>query len=99
MNSSSPNSYQAAATQEAAQHVAPREPRNKANPQLLDAINVDDALLKLSTVSQLAGISVQTIYRRFADDSTFPRPIRLNARCLRVRAGDLRRWLAEQAAV
>lgn len=66
--------------------------------QKLEVVHVDDALLKLSTASQIAGISEPTIYRRAASDPTFPKLVRLGARCTRIRAGDLRRWLAEQAA-
>ena len=66
------------------------------NPQPLHALQIADALLKLKTVSAVTGISEATIYRKAATDPTFPKLIRLGARCTRIRAGDLTTWLAAQ---
>lgn len=67
------------------------------NPQPLHAAQIADALLTLKTASAVAGISEQTIYRRAANDPTFPKLIKLGARCTRIRAGDLSAWLRAQA--
>jgi len=65
--------------------------------QPLHAAQIADALLKLTTARDVAGISVSTIYRKAATDPTFPKLIRMGARCTRIRAGDLTAWLAAQA--
>ncbi len=70
---------------------------NSINPQPLHAAQVADALLKLSTAAAVAGISEQTIYRKAKADPTFPKLIKLGARCTRIRAGDLSAWLRAQA--
>lgn len=67
--------------------------------QPLHVVQIADALLKLSTVSAVAGLSEATIYRKAANggDPTFPKLIKLGKRCTRIRAGDLTAWLAAQA--
>ena len=67
-------------------------------PQPLHVAQLDDALLKMTTAAAIAGLSQPTLYRRAASDPTFPKLVRLGRRCTRIRAGDLKRWLAEQAA-
>jgi prophage regulatory protein len=67
------------------------------NPQPLHAAQIADALLKLATAAQLAGLSEATLYRKAKTDPSFPRLIRMGARCTRIRAGDLTAWLAAQA--
>jgi len=69
----------------------------KRGHQPLHAAQIPDALLTLKTVSAIAGLSEATIYRRAAADPTFPKLVRLSARCTRIRAGDLTAWLAAQA--
>ena len=71
--------------------------RRCTNPQPLHAALVADALLTLKTASAVAGLSEATLYRRAANDKTFPRLIRMGARCTRIRAGDLLAWLSAQA--
>ena len=66
-------------------------------PQPLHAAQVADALLKMSTASALAGMAVSTLYRRAADDPTFPKLVKLGRRCTRIRAGDMMAWLASKA--
>jgi prophage regulatory protein len=62
--------------------------------QPFDVIYVDDALLKMSTVSALTGLSRTTIYTRMsATPPTFPLAIRQGLRCTRWRAGDIRAFL------
>lgn len=64
------------------------------NAQPLDVIHVDDALLKLATVSAVTGLSRTTIYTRMsANPPTFPEAIRQGKRCTRWRAGDIRAFL------
>ncbi len=65
--------------------------------QPLNAAQIGDALLTLKNAGAIAGMSQATIYRRAAADPTFPKLIRLSARCTRIRAGDLTAWLAAQA--
>jgi predicted DNA-binding transcriptional regulator AlpA len=54
---------------------------------------VPDALLNMRTASMVAGLSEDTLYRRAKSDPSFPRLIRIGARCTRIRAGDLTAWL------
>ena len=77
-----------------ADHSA-QKPR-KGNPQPLAAAALPDALLNLRTASAVGGVSTATIYRKAASDPTFPKLIRMGARCTRIRAGDLTAWLAAQ---
>ena len=65
-------------------------------PQPLQAVQVPDALLRMSTASALAGLSEATLYRKAASDPTFPRLVKMGARCTRIRAGDLTTWLQAQ---
>lgn len=72
--------------------------RGPTNPQPLQAAQIDDALLTIKTAVAVSGLSAATLYRKASDDPTFPKLIKMGARCTRVRAGDLRAWLAAQAA-
>lgn len=65
--------------------------------QPLQAAQVADALLKLSTAAAISGMSEATLYRRAKTDPTFPKLIKLGTRCTRIRAGDLTAWLSAQA--
>ena len=65
--------------------------------QPLHAAQIADALLKLTTARAVSGLSVSTIYRKAATDPSFPKLIKMGARCTRIRAGDLTAWLAAQA--
>jgi prophage regulatory protein len=55
-----------------------------------------DALLKVDVVASFADVSRATVYRRVRDGS-FPKPVRLSARCTRWRAGDVMAWLRAMA--
>lgn len=70
---------------------------NDRNPQSLHVAQIADALLRMKTAAQIAGLSQASLYRRAASDPTFPPLIKLSARCTRIRAGDLTAWLAAQA--
>ena len=78
--------------------ASPANSSRKPNPQPLSAAALPDALLNLRTAGAVGGVSTATIYRRAATDPTFPKLIRLGARCTRIRAGDLTAWLAAQGA-
>lgn len=53
----------------------------------------DDALFSTKVIAAMTGNGVSTIWRYSATDPTFPKPIKLSARCTRFRAGDVRAWL------
>lgn len=76
---------------------AARAKRGRVNPQPLHAAQIADALLKMCTASAVSGLSEATLYRKAASDPTFPKLIKLGARCTRIRAGDLTAWLSAQA--
>ena len=78
-----------------AQPATPK--RSALNPQPLAAAQIPDALLNLRTAAAVAGLSESSLYRKAAGDPTFPKLIKMGARCTRVRAGDLTAWLAAQA--
>lgn len=67
----------------------------KQPPQPLEAANNPNALLKISTVCALAGLSRATIYRLLAEHR-FVEPVRLSPRCIRFRASAVTAWLAAQ---
>lgn len=73
-----------------------RKPRTRAS-QPLHAVQLADALLRMSTVESCTGLSRSTIYAKLAAGD-FPKPIRLGSRCTRWRAADVSAWLAAQAA-
>lgn len=77
---------------------APKARPRAISVQPLHAAQIADALLTLRTASAISGLSQATIYRKASGaDPTFPKLIRLGARCTRIRAGDLTGWLAAQA--
>jgi prophage regulatory protein len=62
--------------------------------QPLEALHVDDALLRLETVKTVTGLGRTTIYERMrAVPPTFPQAIRQGKRCTRWRAGDIKAFL------
>jgi prophage regulatory protein len=76
---------------------AHRPKRGQVKHQPLQAAQIADALLTMRTACAVAGFSETSIRRKVASDPTFPKLIRLGARCTRIRAGDLMSWLAAQA--
>lgn len=74
--------------------TAQKSARGVAQP--LHAAQIADALLKLRTAAAISGLSVATLYRKEQADPTFPRFIKIGARCTRIRAGELTAWLAAQ---
>ena len=75
---------------------AANKPRTRTQ-QPLHAAQVAEALLRLRTVEAITGLSRSTIYAKLkANDGSFPKPVRLGARCTRFRAGDVQAWLAAQ---
>jgi hypothetical protein len=63
--------------------------------QPLSAINVDGALLRLSTLAALAGLSTPTLYRDAR--SGLLKIVRYKNHCTRVRAEDARAYLNARA--
>jgi prophage regulatory protein len=61
--------------------------------QPLTVALLPEALLTMQTASKVAGLSPDTLYRRAKSDPSFPKLIRIGARCTRIRAGDLTAWL------
>ncbi len=74
-----------------------KQSKRGANLQPLEVAALPNALLTLRTAGAVGGLSVSTIYRKAAIDPTFPKLIRIGARCTRMRAGDWLTWLAAQA--
>jgi prophage regulatory protein len=70
--------------------------KNRAE-QPIHVMQLADALLRISTVQTVTGLSKSTIYTKLANNE-FPQPIRLGARCTRFRAADVTAWLVSQAA-
>lgn len=64
--------------------------------QPLEIINVPEALLRVETVMVLCGKSRPTILRHVREGQ-FPQPLRINPRCTRWRAADVKAWLQAQA--
>jgi excisionase family DNA binding protein len=64
------------------------------NVQSLDALQLQDALLKMQTVTQATGLSAATIYRKVAAGEL---PIvKMGKRCTRFRAADVRAFIQAQ---
>jgi len=79
------------------QAVTGAVPKTRTRPiQPLHAAQVADALLRLSTVVAITGLSRSSLYARIKAGS-FVEPIRLGTRCTRFRAGDVQAWLVAQA--
>lgn len=55
----------------------------------------DSALVSIPVFAKLTGQGVSTVWRKLADHPQYPKPIKLSARCTRVKLGDVRRLLAE----
>lgn len=65
--------------------------------QTLQALQLDEALLNISTVSQAVGLSASSLYRKIAAGE-FPQPIRMGKRCTRFKASAVRAWIQAQGA-
>lgn len=63
--------------------------------QSILASQLPDALLKVQTVSAVTGLSASTIHRKVAA-SSFPKPIRLGARCTRWKSREVAEWVRAQ---
>ena len=70
--------------------------RQRRGAQPLHVVQLAEALLRISTVEAISGLSKSTIYAKAAKHE-FPQPIKLGARCTRFRAADVMAWLAAQA--
>jgi predicted DNA-binding transcriptional regulator AlpA len=58
----------------------------------------DAAYISVKVIAALTGNGVSTVWRYAANDPTFPKPIKLSARCTRFRVGDVRAWLAKKGS-
>ncbi|WP_397536043.1 helix-turn-helix transcriptional regulator [Roseateles sp.] len=67
------------------------------NPQPLHAVQLADALLRITTVRHATGLSTATIYRKLAAGE-FPEPVRLGKRCTRWKSESIRAWIQAQGA-
>ena len=65
--------------------------------QPLHALQIADALLKIKTVTAVAGLSESSIRRKVAAGD-FPQPIKDGTRCTRWIAGDVTTWLKARAS-
>jgi prophage regulatory protein len=63
--------------------------------QPLQAVQIQDALLKIPTVQALTGLGKTSIYELVKAGEL--KPVKLGARCTRFRAGDVQAWLQAQA--
>jgi prophage regulatory protein len=72
----------------------PRAPRPAT--QSVHAALIADALLKISTVIELTGLSESSIRRKIAAGN-FPEPVKDGKRCTRWVAGLVTLWLRERA--
>lgn len=75
-----------------------RRHRGVGRTQPFEVMAVDGALLKVSTVGAVTGLSSSSIYRKLAAGE-FPEPVRIGARCTRWRSADVRKWLAAQGPI
>ena len=74
---------------------APKARTRGTKPQPIEAALLPDALLKISTVAAVVGLSGSSIFRKLAAKQ-FPEPVRLGKRCTRWKAGAVMAWLAAQ---
>ena len=61
---------------------------------MADHTRITPALLRLQEVTIRVGLGKTAIYARISA-GVFPRPVTLGERCVRWRAEDIERWLAE----
>ena len=78
---------------------APPRRARRTTVQTLDSLKIPEALLKISTVTTVTGLSESSIRRRMAEGS-FPQPtFRDGPRCIRWSSASIMNWLrAKQAA-
>jgi len=57
----------------------------------------DEALLSIPHFAELIGQATSTTWRKLGRAPGYPEPIKLGARCTRVRLGDVRRLLQQGA--
>jgi excisionase family DNA binding protein len=67
---------------------------NDLNPQPLHALQLEDALLRIKTVSQATGLSTATLYRKVAAGELAI--VKMGKRCSRFRASDVRAFIQAQ---
>lgn len=57
----------------------------------------DEALVPVPVLAKLTHQGVSTAWKKLSSDPTYPKPVRLGARCTRVRLGDIRAFIAGRA--
>ena len=63
--------------------------------ELAAAASCDSALMRMATTCALAGLR-PTHVGALVKRGQFPRPVKLSAKVVRWKAGDVKKWLAEQ---
>ncbi|MFM2059404.1 MAG: hypothetical protein RLY71_3789 [Pseudomonadota bacterium] len=69
-------------------------PTQSPQPQPLQVAQLADALLTIKTASAVSGLSPATLYRKAAAGEL--KLVKIGARCTRIRAADLRAFMAAQ---
>lgn len=76
---------------------APKGRPRRVTVQTLDSLKIPEALLKISTVTAVTGLSESSIRRKVAAGQ-FPAPVKDGTRCTRWVAADVLAWLRKQGA-
>lgn len=71
-----------------------RRTHRMSSPQPLEVAELPEALLSLKTASAVSGLSPATLYRKAAAGEL--KLVKIGARCTRIRAADLRAFMAAQ---
>jgi len=64
-------------------------------PPSLAMLAFPDALVNISVVSAITGLSASSIFRK-TTAGQFPEPVRMSSRCTRWKAGSVMAWLKMQ---
>lgn len=76
---------------------APERRPRRVTVQTLDSLKIPEALLKISTVTAVTGLSESSI-RRAVAAGTFPAPVKMGSRCTRWVAQSITNWLRAKGA-
>lgn len=97
MGESSGDAANKSAPHGARQDLHKEQRRLAATKRLAEGVHPDTLLNLEPEVTALTGWSKATVYRRARTDPSFPKIIRLSARCSRINAGSLMAWLKAQS--
>ncbi|MEO6279192.1 hypothetical protein [Roseateles sp.] len=67
---------------------------NDHNPQPLQVLQLEDALLRIKTFAQAAGLSTSTVNRKIAAGELAV--VKMGKRCTRIRSSEARRFIQAQ---